>query len=532
MANGMVYLSEPPNDEGVYPEALEVTLEASPDSDGSEVHWSGVDFQRDALAGITMSNDRFVEVEILPPVRSSVRRLQDDHGDSFDTATTISRGSTTGTIGMPTDLDFFRFFAEEGAAFIAGLLPETNLDTVLSLYDMNGTVLQENSNVEGRGRGSTIVWRARFGGDYFLEVRSSGQESQTGSYVVNLSLFKDDYGDVPAAAHDITSGSISGIIEPVFDVDVFRFVAEANTSFIVEVNTDSQLNTVLALMDDEGNLLAENHNAEGLNGGSRIMWSTPPNASHYFLAVGSPDPEFGTGSYVLSLTFIEDQHGDTKRTATSISPGNHFGTIDPPSDLDYFRFSAQEGDTYAINVLLGDHPNTVLALYHVRDLKLVENDDGEGLNGGSRIIWTAPAAGDYFLEVRSFDQQNDGGTYTLSLGLVPGREPSISGFYVGDIISFGSRNFGGFELKLEEQRGDVFGYINYEAGYGSGELESGSYAEGFLKFGVRFSVEQLHLACDYFADAFPEEGMLQGNYECFLLDGEFWDNGQWFAERQ
>ena len=110
VANGMVYLSEPPNDQGVYPEVLEVTLKASPHSDGSQVLWSGVDFQQDTLAGVSMGADRYVEVEILPPVTSSFPELPDDHGDSFDTATEIFPGFTTGAIDAPFDLDLFVFF--------------------------------------------------------------------------------------------------------------------------------------------------------------------------------------------------------------------------------------------------------------------------------------------------------------------------------------------------------------------------------------------------------------------------------------
>ena len=164
----------------------------------------------------------------------------------------------------------------------------------------------------------------------------------------------------------------------------------------------------------------------------------------------------------------------------------------------------------------------------------MENDDGESLNGGSRIIWTAPADGDYFLEVRSFDQDNQGGTYTLSLGYVYILTvPSISGFYVGDIISIEDGLSAEIELKLEEERGDVFGYLDvYEPRVGSGELESGSYSQRALNFGVRSSVEGLPFACDYFAHVFPEEGVLKGNYECFLRGGEFVDSGEWFAERQ
>ena len=95
---------------------------------------------------------------------------------------------------------------------------------------------------------------------------------------------------------------------------------------------------------------------------------------------------------------VRDDHGDTRQSATSISAGLISGAIDPPSDLDYFRFSAQAGATYTIEVLLDTHPDTGLALYDSRGNFLEENDDGDGMDGGSRLEWTAPASGDYYLE--------------------------------------------------------------------------------------------------------------------------------------
>ena len=173
---------------------------------------------------------------------------------------------------------------------------DTHPDTFLTLYDFEGIVHEENDDIEEPEGGSRIIWTAPFNGDYFLEVRSSDQGWQIGSYVLNLSPFEDDYGDTPESAHDLFPGSILGAIGPAFDdVDMFRVFTEANTTYVAEVHPESHLDTVVALMDERGNLLKENDDAEGLNGGSRIVWTTPPSSGLYYLVVGSPDPEFGLG---------------------------------------------------------------------------------------------------------------------------------------------------------------------------------------------------------------------------------------------
>ena len=90
----------------------------------------------------------------------------------------------------------------------------------------------------------------------------------------------------------------------------------------------------------------------------------------------------------------EDDHGDSMTDATLIFLGSTFGTIDPPSDTDFFSFFAQAGESYVIETILGDHPDTLLALYQDQGILLIENDYADGLNGGSRIVWTAPSDGE------------------------------------------------------------------------------------------------------------------------------------------
>ena len=83
--------------------------------------------------------------------------------------------------------------------------------------------------------------------------------------------------------------------------------------------------------------------------------------------------------------------------------------------MDYFSFQGWSGREYTIEVLLNGHPDTYLTLFDgTNGLVLAENDDASGLGAGSRIIWTSPRTGDYFLEVRSFSTGMTG-SYTLIL---------------------------------------------------------------------------------------------------------------------
>jgi len=50
-----------------------------------------------------------------------------------------------------------------------------------------------------------------------------------------------------------------------------------------------------------------------------------------------------------------------------------------------------------IEVALDGHPETVVTLYQAIGLQVEQNDDTEGMEEGSRIIWTASSTGVYFI---------------------------------------------------------------------------------------------------------------------------------------
>ena len=360
--------------------------------------------------------------------------VRDEHSDSIQSATFISAGITSGAIDPADDSDFFGFSAEAGATYTIEVFLETHPDTMLVLYDSQGNFLEENDDGDGMDGGSRLEWTAPVSGDYYLEVFSYYWESDTGSYTLSLSEYiaPDEHGDSIQSATSISAGLTYGAINPPSDLDFFRFSAQAGSTYTIEVFLDTHPNTILILFDSRGNFIAENDDGLGLDGGSRLEWNAPASGD-YYLKVYSFDQSFDTGSYTLSLSeyIAPDEHGDSIQSATSISAGLTSGAIDPPLDLDFFRFSAQAGAAYTIEVFLDTHPGTVLILFDSRGNVLDQNVYGLGGDGGSRIEWTAPAAGDYYVEVRSFDQTFARGSYTLSLDrtgptpsvLIDGQEP-------------------------------------------------------------------------------------------------------------
>jgi hypothetical protein len=109
-----------------------------------------------------------------------------------------------------------------------------------------------------------------------------------------------------------------------------------------------------------------------------------------------------------------DDHGNDIDGATALSsvrPAR--GELETEGDSDYFSFRADRGVSYVIEARLLSHPDTVMELLD-RNRNRIESDDDGGNYGGSRIEWTAPDDGTYFVVVRGYGS-NDTGTYELSL---------------------------------------------------------------------------------------------------------------------
>ena len=110
-----------------------------------------------------------------------------------------------------------------------------------------------------------------------------------------------------------------------------------------------------------------------------------------------------------------DDHSDDIDGATALSSSRPArGDLETEGDSDYFSFRAGRGVRYVIEARLLSHPDTIMELRDSTGYQIEFDDDG-GSDGGSRIEWTAPDGGTYYVVVMGYDGV-DTGTYELSLG--------------------------------------------------------------------------------------------------------------------
>ena len=101
----------------------------------------------------------------------------DDHGDSASTATILGP-TTAGSLEIPGDVDWFRFDAVAGERYV---IQTTLDDSVISLFDADGTSLLVKDDDGGDGLASRMTWTAQVDALHYVRV-AAYSNSQTGRY--------------------------------------------------------------------------------------------------------------------------------------------------------------------------------------------------------------------------------------------------------------------------------------------------------------------------------------------------------------
>ena len=114
----------------------------------------------------------------------SAKALQDDHGDSSETATPLQVGEyIKSRIDTGQDVDYFVFQAEEGTSYLI----ESDLGDLaaiaLTLLDRRGDIASDD-NYRRTGQQARIRWEAPANGPYWIAAqgRGPGWERNTGTY--------------------------------------------------------------------------------------------------------------------------------------------------------------------------------------------------------------------------------------------------------------------------------------------------------------------------------------------------------------
>ncbi len=303
----------------------------------------------------------------------------------------LVNGQINPQAGQLADRDSFRFEAKAGQTLVftvdaRAIVPYMSdavpgwLQAVLTLYDANGKALAYADGFRFK-QDTVLIYKVPADGQYVIEVRDSlyrGRED----FVYRLSI-----GELPYITDIYPLGGKRGTIVPVH----LHGVNLEQTAINVKVPQDGPR---ILWLDTTGHGLASNH------------------------------VKFEAGE--LEET-TEVEPNDTPQQANRVNVGSVVnGRIGKPGDMDYYAFKAAAQQKLVIEVharRLDSPLDSVITIFDGKGKLLAENDDIQDDDqppithqADSRLEFTAPAEGDYFLRVR--DAQHKGGpeyAYRLSI---------------------------------------------------------------------------------------------------------------------
>ena len=221
----------------------------------------------------------------------------------------------------------------------------------------------------------------------------------------------DDHGnDIDDATAIRVGADVRGALDYDGDIDYFRFQAEQGQSYQIDVALGTLHDSTVDLYDSDGWLMDSNDDY-GDTLASRLYWNAPSSGERYVAVEG-----YGIGTYTLtvSLSDVIDDHADSEVSATAIRVGADVrGALDYDGDIDYFRFQAEAGRGYQIDVALGTLDDSIVELYD-GDGSFLDTNDDRGGTSASRLFWVAPSSGERYIAVVGYGV----GTYTLTVSIV------------------------------------------------------------------------------------------------------------------
>ena len=323
-----------------------------------------------------------------------------------DYANTVSGASAVG-LGEPrpaareydNDLDLFSFEAKAGTRYRIDAISSTLSTTKLTLQEFNGRELASESNDEDY-EDLPIFWKAPADGRYYVAADGRG----TGEYTLLITTVVDDHADELSAATILpVGGAVEGALDHYYDGDAFVVEVEQGVVYEFGIKLGTLPNSSLRLQTPDGDQLAEDDDYQR-DESSRIVWKAAAGGSLYLIVRHDNIGALGTYTLTAAVAELGDDQGNSPETATLARIGVPFtGELEYDNDLDVFRFRAEQGVLYQIDLERG-----TLGRYELT----LQSADGRTLEG--RFVWQAPAAGDYYLSLAGESR----GTYTLTISAI------------------------------------------------------------------------------------------------------------------
>lgn len=284
--------------------------------------------------------------------------------DDFDKPQVISLNTTVNGSAKPEEIDYYRITAKKGqrisvemeALRINNLRNQVAMDPYIAILNKDRfelAVSDDSALIKQESVASVI---APEDGEYTVEVRDASYQGR-GYYRAHISTTPRPLGVYPAGGKAGTEVEFTFLGDP-----AGRYKAKSKLPGVTD-------------------------------------------AHYVFGANGNQIPASGNMVRVSSFdNVLEQEPNDSykdKIPDAKLLPLAFNGILEKEGDLDYFKFSAKKGQRFRFRSYanrLGTPVDTVINIYDAKIKSLGGNDDADG-SKDSRVDFTAPADGEYFLRV-------------------------------------------------------------------------------------------------------------------------------------
>jgi len=319
------------------------------------------------------------------------------------------------------DVDWLWFTAVSGQGYVI----ETNhlgpqSDTLITLYEPDGTTEISADDDGGEGLGSRIAWTAPNDGTRFVAVRQTSAAAYGPDTRYDISLastvappdaYEPDDAYDEASPIEPNAGAQDHNIHEAIDSDWVWFAAYEGVEYTLEtLDLERRCDTLLYLYDTDGTTLLAMDDDGGFSRASRLTWTAPSNAVYYARVRHYHDTVYGleTG-YRLRVQSASGPGGDAHEPDDAPEDAKWIATdgtaqahdLHDLGDTDWCRMTCVPDTVYVVETSnLASRSDTYVYLYDTDGTtELARNDDG-GTGWASRLTWSAPVTGTYYVAVR------------------------------------------------------------------------------------------------------------------------------------
>jgi len=327
-----------------------------------------------------------------------------------------------------SDTDWISMSAVSGVTYVAqAIAVGADADLYLELHSIcNGA--------PSFGSGAIVTFTAPTSGTYYMKVGHNQPDNYGPNTDYQLKVTEKngckaafEPNDVCSVPVDLTVGAAAQTQSfcTANDVDWARFPVKAGGQYRVKTaNTGNKANVQMSLFTS-----CEGASADS---GQQIEF-TAAAAGFIYLKTANLNPQdFGAGTdYTLSVETIgsgeceedgaEQDDALANAVAISIDGAPQKRNVCPAGDVDWIKFTAQQGAAYTIETLnLAAKGDTDLCLYDVNGTQIRCDTDG-GAGDGSRLSIENATAGDYFFKVKNADPAAAGPLTAYDIQVITGK---------------------------------------------------------------------------------------------------------------